>query len=1058
MKKAIRHLSRATIVALEISGALALFLFFAWLGLLWRLSQGPIELGDFVKGHLESAFHEQLPDFTFQVSSAELTWGGKFTPFEFEMQHVAIARTDKTPVFALERLRVQLSKRSLVFGKIVPRVIHLYGPELRVIRQEDGRFTLNVGEAGAAEQPGAAVPSAPDTEDRAALVRGLLRQLEERSGLGILDGLHEIDISDAAVRYEDKVENVSYLSQGSDITFARGEAGIVSSAAITLDMGRDKQAALRATVAYSFDAARTTARVDFTGIIPSLIAQQSEKLAGLASLDLPFNGSVNLDLDSDFKPASIRFTIGADSGEFNAFHLYETPVPVKSIFARGNFDVKEWHGGLEELKIDLDGPKVIASAELSLEDGGKTVAVNATLTDMPLDKVATYWPPALTPDPRWWVTNHLSKGVANRATLELKAGYDPAAAAPVTLKHLGGKIDYEGITVNYFPPLTPVKDVAGSAHYDATSFNLDIASGKLEDMTVGKSTIHITGLDKIGTGEHSKIDIAVAVNGPLKTALKVLDSPPLKYPEMLGIKTGSVGGQADVDVSFKFPIHKGLGLDEVKVRADAKLKEVQIADMVAGQTLTGGPMDLSVDNGSLRVKGQGKIGGIPLQFDWTKNFTKQAAVATKVTASLPLDAATLLKYGVPKEAAPEGVLPATITYAVAADKSAKLDLEGDLKTFGFAIPQAGYAKPIGEPGQVLFSLLLKDGKPVRIAGLDLRAGGAVAKGDIDLLPAGGIRKASFRQILLGNTDISLQAENLGKEGYDFRVNGRQFDASFLFRDDGHVNTDAEAAKTVTPVRASISVNRVITGKDKALTEVHVNLARNMWNRLDRLQVDAIAGGKPLALQYLPQPDGHTLRFEADDAGQALSVLNISSSIRGGKLTVTGHPRKPGGPRDLAGSATLEDFKINDAPVLAKLLNAMSLSGIQQLLTGEGLSFKKAHVNFIWTDRGAPTQVENVRMLRLADGKTSGSSLGLTFEGAIDQWRNIYDLKGTIIPVSDINRLFSIIPVIGAVLTANGEGLIAATYTIKGPKSQPDVLVNPLSVLAPGILRKVFFEN
>ena len=68
-----------------------------------------------------------------------------------------------------------------------------------------------------------------------------------------------------------------------------------------------------------------------------------------------------------------------------------------------------------------------------------------------------------------------------------------------------------------------------------------------------------------------------------------------------------------------------------------------------------------------------------------------------------------------------------------------------------------------------------------------------------------------------------------------------------------------------------------------------------------------------------------------------------------------------------------------------------------------------------------------------------------------------DLDGTIIPISGINNVLSGIPLVGDILTGGGSGILAATYTIKGPKSKPEVFVNPLSVLAPGILRKIFFE-
>ena len=136
---------------------------------------------------------------------------------------------------------------------------------------------------------------------------------------------------------------------------------------------------------------------------------------------------------------------------------------------------------------------------------------------------------------------------------------------------------------------------------------------------------------------------------------------------------------------------------------------------------------------------------------------------------------------------------------------------------------------------------------------------------------------------------------------------------------------------------------------------------------------------------------------------------------------------------------------------------MSLVGIMQLMSNDGLAFKKARVDFVWLDKGQPQQPNNVRLLKLKDGKTFGSSLGLTFEGSIDNWANLYNLEGTIVPASGVSKFLNIIPIVGTILTAGGEGIFAATYTIKGTKADPVVSVNPLAALAPGILRKIFFE-
>ena len=38
------------------------------------------------------------------------------------------------------------------------------------------------------------------------------------------------------------------------------------------------------------------------------------------------------------------------------------------------------------------------------------------------------------------------------------------------------------------------------------------------------------------------------------------------------------------------------------------------------------------------------------------------------------------------------------------------------------------------------------------------------------------------------------------------------------------------------------------------------------------------------------------------------------------------------------------------------------------------------------------------------------------------------------------------------------GIIAATYAMKGSTDNPNVFINPLSVLAPGFLRSILFEG
>src|SRR5262249_31194652 len=60
------------------------------------------------------------------------------------------------------------------------------------------------------------------------------------------------------------------------------------------------------------------------------------------------------------------------------------------------------------------------------------------------------------------------------------------------------------------------------------------------------------------------------------------------------------------------------------------------------------------------------------------------------------------------------------------------------------------------------------------------------------------------------------------------------------------------------------------------------------------------------------------------------------------------------------------------------------------------------------------------------------------------------------PLYGINSVLGKIPVIGPVIVGKpGEGIFGVTYSVHGNADEPDVDVNPLSVLTPGILRRIF---
>jgi hypothetical protein len=103
----------------------------------------------------------------------------------------------------------------------------------------------------------------------------------------------------------------------------------------------------------------------------------------------------------------------------------------------------------------------------------------------------------------------------------------------------------------------------------------------------------------------------------------------------------------------------------------------------------------------------------------------------------------------------------------------------------------------------------------------------------------------------------------------------------------------------------------------------------------------------------------------------------------------------------------------------------------------------------------PFSVGNGQFI-LRDAIINGPLLGATIRGRLDLKRNRIQLSGTYVPMYGLNAAISSVPILGDLLTGRtGEGIFGMTYAVRGAMDNPQVLVNPVSAVAPGFLRQIF---
>tara|TARA_B110000971_G_scaffold106286_1_gene109002 strand:+ start:428 stop:2626 length:2199 start_codon:yes stop_codon:yes gene_type:complete len=142
--------------------------------------------------------------------------------------------------------------------------------------------------------------------------------------------------------------------------------------------------------------------------------------------------------------------------------------------------------------------------------------------------------------------------------------------------------------------------------------------------------------------------------------------------------------------------------------------------------------------------------------------------------------------------------------------------------------------------------------------------------------------------------------------------------------------------------------------------------------------------------------------------------------------------------------TIENFKVKEIPVFAKLLSLASLQGIADLLTGEGIRFTDLEMKF--SSKKKLTNIDEFFVI--------GPAVSILMDGYIDS-NNLISLRGTLVPATTINKTIASIPLLGNILVGKrtGEGIFGVSFKIKGSPKKLKTIVNPIKTLTPRFITR-----
>ncbi len=1024
----------------------------------WRVSYAPLDIS-FMKASVEAALENKEAGRRVSIDGLVVHWPDFHEPMLLGLKGSRVLNAaDDRLILAIDEIGLGVSKRYLFLGKLRPKVLILKRPELKLVRTEQGRLDFGLGDLDFEDDGQMEIVQQEALVDR---ILGVVSGSGSEEG-GVFSSLKRLKINDAQLHFDDRLYGQRFHFSDMDASFSSAKAGLELEFAAELVGLVGNKSLPRLYVKAVIDAQNKL--VDAQGALQDFAVSQLAELHPSLNflrgqegvLDVGFVGS----FDEHIYPKSLSLKLASTEGALALPELYDKKLSYSDLKLSISFDegvgealkLSDSSVVLEGIKIDLSG-----SVEVAENDAKASLRVNLPFVEH--KNIVRLWPKVLEGDnSELWVVKRLSDGVFKNsfAELYLSGLKDEDGAWDVGLDDVDAEFNFEGLSVDYRSPMMPIKEAAGQGNfnYKSEDLNIEMSSAKLGDLSVSDAKLKFAKIIEAGAGQ---AEMHMKVQGRIKDLLKYVALEPIDFTPDFDVE--GTKGVADLAVHIAFPTRSDIKMSDVRIGVEGVATEVLLPKVVKNLTLSGGPFAIGIAENVFSTSGKGELDKRPVVFDYqTFLSSKGEKYKSKIKASITADEDLRNSFGIDLSDFVRGNIGVDVVYTEYHGGRSEADVVADLTPAQFFVEDFAYNKKVGLKGEATLRAVLQKDNLIEINGLSGSAPDFAIKNATLSFRQGGADEPQVSAVKLPSLSIGktqgfgeMLVNKSGARSIDFTA--AHFDLRpFVSSDEAGVQSD-DRDYDKPPLQVTLSANTLQMDEVHLMKQGKIVLDIDDKGSFNRLEMDALAGGAPVYLRYKPDAEGkRVFRFEADDAGATLAALGLYDKMREGKIVVYAEPIRGVRDRNLIGSAEITNFKVVKAPALARLFGVLSLGGIADLLGKEGLSFKKLEANFDWLYRPQGS------LLVLQDGRTSGSSVGMTFDGVFDKKAGTVDVSGTVVPMSSLNNFLGSIPIIGTLLTGgNDGGIFAATYTMKGEAKDPDVAVNPLSVLAPGIIRRILFE-
>jgi hypothetical protein len=710
------------------------------------------------------------------------------------------------------------------------------------------------------------------------------------------------------------------------------------------------------------------------------------------------------------------------------------PVALDSIVFDARFLEVTSQFVIDGLKARGPTVDVAISAETAPDGKGSSLKLGIDAGPSATSDLIRLWPQFINPDVREWCAQNLHGGHLQGS---LKANWTAADLDAMEHKRglpresLHGDFSTRDVGVDLLPGLPTMITDEGTGSFTGHEFTV---SGNRATMVLTPSRrVQANGLAFTvpDTTPRPIVDASAKAHmtGTADALADLLMREPLRRQAGLTLDPATVKGQAEGDLVLDLKLGKTAHPEDTQFHASGALDNLQIEKFLADEKLDSATAVFEADRNTLKIAGDGELLGAATHVDVARAPGEEGLA----TVTFALDAAGRAKRGLNFGSWLTGPLPIKLKAPLT---RASAEVEIDLTSAGVDNPVPGLSKPAGKPGKATF-LVKPTPEGALLSNIAIELGVPMLRGSAQMDPHGAIENATITQARIApGDDFKVDVVN-GPASLKASVRGASLDARAFVKSVLDGTSSRQTAEKDFDLDAKIA--SVIGANKQTITNMELTaFRRGGETRLGSLR-GRVGGGAVTATG-----SGGETRITTSDAGALLRFANLYSRLEGGDLNLLLRSRGD----QSAGDALLTDFVLRDEPAFRQLVSAAP----QRASEGGAAPVDVARVRF---EKMTASFERTPGKLAIQDAVIYNPSVGLTAQGGIDFEHNQVDLSGSFVPAYTVNTMLTKIPLVGVLLSGGeNDGVFGLSYRVHGSMSGPTLTVNPLSAIAPGILRRM----